>query len=269
VIEKRAELNIVVTIKQVVDPNIPPGDIELDAQGKRVVPPFGIPPVINGYDANALEEALRLRTKYGGRITAVGLGEDSSRESLKRAIAMGADSAILLSDPDWAHADSAGVGRLLAAAIRKIGDFDLVLCGRQASDTDGGQVLYWIAEALDLPAVSPVSRIEELDGRNVTLHRLIEEGYQRLRVELPALLGISSETNEPRLPSLRGTMAAGRAMIPKWKAVDLGLEAPAAKVELRRLRTQARTSSAELIAGNPGAGQGVALADKLHELGLI
>ncbi|OGA51414.1 MAG: hypothetical protein A3F74_25605 [Betaproteobacteria bacterium RIFCSPLOWO2_12_FULL_62_58] len=262
-------MNIIVTIKQVVDPNIPPSHIELDPAGKRVVPPFGIPPVINGYDANALEEALRLRAKYGGRITALGLGEDSGRESLKRAIAMGADSAILLSDPDWMHADSAGVGRLLAAAIRKVGDVDLVLCGRQASDTDGGQVLYWIAEALDLPAVSPVSRIEELDGRNVTVHRLIEEGYQRLRVELPALLGISSETNEPRLPSLRGTMAAGRAMIPGWKAPDLGLEAPAAKVELRQLRTQARTSSAELIAGNLGAEQGVALADKLHELGLI
>ncbi|OGA39766.1 MAG: hypothetical protein A3G24_22335, partial [Betaproteobacteria bacterium RIFCSPLOWO2_12_FULL_62_13] len=181
-------MDIIVTVKQVADPNIPPSDIQLDPTGKRIISPFGVPPVVNGYDANALEEALRLRGKHGGRVTAVGLGEDSSRDALKRAIAMGADSAVLLNDPDWLHADSAGVGQVLAAAIRRIGHFDLVLCGRQASDTDGGQVLYWIAEALDLPAVSPVSRIEELDGRNLTVHRLIEEGYQRVRVELPALL---------------------------------------------------------------------------------
>jgi electron transfer flavoprotein beta subunit len=262
-------LNIIVTIKQVADPNIPPNDIQLDPEAKRIVSPFGIPPVMNGYDANALEAALRLREEHGGRITAVGLGDDSSRVALKYAIAMGADAAVLLNDPDWLHADSAGVGQALAAAIRKIGNFDLVLCGRQASDTDGGQVLHWIAETLDLPAVTPIARIEEAEGRNVTVHRLIEEGYQRLLVELPALLGISSETNEPRYPPVRGTMAAGRALIPGWKASDLGLAAASSKVELRQLQIQLRTSNAELIAGSSGAARGVALADKLHELGLI
>ena len=121
------------------------GEIELDAEARRIVSPFGVPPVINGYDAHALEEALRLREKHGGRVTAVGLGDDSSRDALKRAIAMGADAAVLLNDPQWSNADSAGVGAALAAAVRKIGAFDLVLCGRQASDTDGGQVLYWLA----------------------------------------------------------------------------------------------------------------------------
>lgn len=262
-------MNIIVTVKQVADPNIPPGDIQLDPEAKRIVSPFGIPPVMNGYDANALEAALRLREKHGGRVTAVGLGDDASRTALKQAIGMGADTAVLLNDPDWLHADSAGVGQALAAAIQKIGNFDLILCGRQASDTDGGQVLHWIADALDLTGVSPVSRIEEVDGRAMIVHRLIEEGYQRLRVELPALLGISSETNEPRYPSMRGTMAAGRALIPGWKAPDLGLQALPPKVELRRLQIQSRTSKAELIAGSSGAEQGAALADKLRELGLI
>jgi electron transfer flavoprotein beta subunit len=262
-------LNIIVTVKQVADPNIPPGDIQLDPEAKRIVSPFGIPPVMNGYDANALEAALRLREKHGGRVTAVGLGDDASRAALKQAIGMGADTAVLLNDPDWLHADSAGVGQALAAALRKIGNFDLILCGRQASDTDGGQVLHWIADALDLTGVSPVSRIEEVDGRAMIVHRLIEEGYQRLRVELPALLGISSETNEPRYPSMRGTMAAGRALIPGWKASDLGLQALPPKVELRQLQIQLRTSKAELIAGSSGAEQGAALADKLRELGLI
>lgn len=262
-------MNIVVTIKQVADPNIPPSHIQLDPTGKRIVSPFGIPPVMNGYDANALEEALRLKEKHGGKVTALGLGDDSSRESLKRAIAMGADTAFLINDPDLLNADSAGVGRALAAGIRKIGNFDLILSGRQASDTDGGQVLHWIAEALDVPAVSPIAKIEAVDGNQLTVHRLVEDGYQRLRVELPALLGVSSEINEPRFPPMRGTMAAARAMIAGWKAADLGLQAMASKVELRQLQIQLRTSKAELIVGSSTAEQGIALADKLHELELI
>ncbi len=262
-------MNIIVTVKQVADPNIPPAHIQLDPDGKRIVSPFGVPPVMNGYDANALEEALRLKEAHGGRITALGLGDDSSRESLKMAVAMGADTAILINDPDLVNGDSATIGRALAAAIRKIGMPDLILCGRQASDTDGGQVLHWIAEALDLPTVVPVTKIEAVEGRQLTVHRLIEDGYQRLRVELPALLGVSSEINEARHPGVRGTMAAGRAMIAGWKAADIGLAAQTPKVELRTLQIQLRTTKAELIPGASGAEQGAKLADKLHELGLI
>ena len=134
-------MDIIVTVKEVTDPNIPPSYVKLDAQAKRIESPFGVAPVLNGYDENALEEALRLRERHGGRVTVLSLGDESSRKSLKRALAMGADAAILLSDPVWMYADSATVGRALAAAIRKIGKFDLVMCGRQASDTDAGQVL--------------------------------------------------------------------------------------------------------------------------------
>src|SRR5262249_38910632 len=136
-----------------------------DPGGKRIVSPFGIPPVMNGYDANALEEALRLKEKLGGKVTALGLGDDSSRESLKRAIAMGADNAILINDPALLDADAAGTGKALAAAIRKIGAFDLILSGRQASDTDGGQVLHWVAQTLGLPSVSPVAKIESAEAK--------------------------------------------------------------------------------------------------------
>ena len=164
-------MNIVVTIKQVVDPNLPPSYINLDATGKRIVSPFGVAPVMNGYDANALEAALKLREAHGGRVTAVCLGDDTARATVTRALAMGADAATLLNDPDWLNLDSAGVGQVLAAAIRKTGPFDLVLCGRQASDTDGGQVLYWIAEALGLSAVCPISKIESVADGDLLLHR--------------------------------------------------------------------------------------------------
>ena len=262
-------MQIIVTLKQVPDPNIPPQHLQIDPAGRQVVLPFGVPAVTNGYDANALEEALRLREKHGGRITAVSLGGDASRESLKRAIAMGADKAVLLNDPAWTGLDSAGVGTVLAAAIRKIGEFDLILCGRQASDTDGGQVLHWIAETLNVPAVSPVVKIEEAADGALIVRRMTENGFQRLRVGMPALLGISSEINEPRFASPRGTLAAGRALIPAWKAVDLGVGTLAPRVELRRLQIQQRTASAVLIPGGSGSEQGAALAEKLHELGVV
>ena len=129
---------------------------------------------MNGYDANALEAAIQLKEAHGGRITAVCLGDDTSRNTLKRALAMGADAAVLLNDPAWLNLDSAGTAHVLAAAIRKSGAFDLVLCGRQASDTDGGQVLYWLAEALGLPAVGPVSKIEAVEEWRA--HRAAADG---------------------------------------------------------------------------------------------
>jgi electron transfer flavoprotein beta subunit len=262
-------MNIIVTIKQVVDPNLPPSYIDLDPSGKRIVSPYGVAPVINGYDANALEAALKLKEAHGGRITAVCLGDDTSRNTLKRAVAMGADTAVFLNDPAWLNLDSAGTAQVLAAAIRKSGPCDLVLCGRQASDTDGGQVLYWLAEALGLAAVGPVSKIESSEEGALVVRRLAEDGFQRVRVELPALLAISSEINEPRMPSLKGTMAAGRALVNGWKAADLALPPIEVRVELRKLELQVRTTRAKLIEGESAAAKGAALADKLHEEGLI
>jgi electron transfer flavoprotein beta subunit len=262
-------MNIVVTVKQVIDPNLPPSYIDLDAAGKRIVSPFGVPPIMNGYDGNALEAALKLKEQHGGKVTAVCLGDDTSRATLKRALAMGADAAVLLNDPAWLNLDSAGVGEVLAAAVRKVGVPDLVLCGRQASDTDGGQVLYWLAERLGLAAVCPISKIEAADGASITVQRLIEDGVQHVRVQLPALLGISSEINEPRMPSLKGTMAAGRVLISGLKAGDLEVPAIEPKVELRRLEIQVRTTRAALIDGESEAARGAALADKLHAEGII
>ena len=210
-------MNIVVTVKQVADPNIPPSHIQLDANAKRILSPFGIAPVMNGYDANALEAALQLRDQHSGKVTVITLGDESSRDVLKRSVAMGANTAALLADPEWLHADSANVGQLLAAGIKKCGPVDLVLCGRQASDTDGGQVLHWIAHYLDIPVITPVTRIEAVDGDTLTVQRLTDDGVQRLKIKLPALLGVSSEMNEPRLPSMRGLMGAGRTLISAWK----------------------------------------------------
>jgi electron transfer flavoprotein beta subunit len=262
-------MDIVVTVKQVPDPDIPPTHFKIDEAAKRVVPPAGVSPVMNGYDAHALEAALRLKEQLGGKVTVVSLGPDAARDTLKRAIAMGADAAVHVNDPSLNDADSATTAAALAAAIKKQGGFDLVLSGRQASDTDGGQVHLGIAEQLGLPAVSPIQKIEEAAADSLVVQRIVEDGYQRLKVRLPALLGVSSELNEPRYPPLRGIMAAGRAQIPVWTAADLGLDGLTPRVQLRRLYVETREAKVELIEADSLAEAGAKLADKLREARLV
>jgi electron transfer flavoprotein beta subunit len=262
-------MDIVVTVKQVPDPDIPPSHFKVDEAARKVVPPAGVAPVMNGYDANALEAALRLREQHGGKVTVVTVGPDSARDALKRAIAMGADAAVHVNDPALVDADSLLTARALAAAITKLGHVDLVLSGRQASDTDGGQVHLELAELLELPAVSPIQKIEQVEDGALVVQRIAEEGYQRLRVRLPALLGVSSELNEPRYPPLRGIMAAGRAQIPVWTAADLGLATDQRTVETRRLYVEQREAHVELIQADSPAEAGVKLADKLREARLV
>src|SRR5919202_1169289 len=240
-------MDIVVTVKQVPDPDIPPTHFKVDEGAKKVIPPAGVAPVMNGYDAHALEAALKLKEQLGGTVTVVTLGSDSARDALKRAIAMGADAAIHVNDPSLNEADSTTTAAALAAAIKKLEPFDLVLSGRQASDTDGGQVHLGIATLLGLPAVSPVQKIDEASAESLTVERIVEDGFQRLRVRLPILLGISSEINEPRYPPLKGIMAAGRAQIPVWTAADLGLDGVSPRTQLRRLYVETREAKVELI----------------------
>jgi electron transfer flavoprotein beta subunit len=262
-------MDIVVTVKQVPDPDIPPTHFKIDEAAKRVVPPAGVSPVMNGYDAHALEAALKLKEQLGGKVTVVSLGPDSARDTLKRAIAMGADAAVHVNDPSLNEADSTTTARALAAAIKKIGQFDLVLSGRQASDTDGGQVHLGIAANLGVPAVSPIQKIDEAAADSITVERIVEDGYQRVKIRLPALVGVSSELNEPRYPPLKGIMAAGRAQIPVWTAADLGLDGLTPRVQLRRLYVETREAKVELIEADSLAEAGAKLADKLREARLV
>lgn len=265
-------MRIVVTVKQVPDPDVPPGSFRVDAASKRVEAPAGVAPIMNGYDANALEAALKLKEAHGGSVVALSLGPAEARDALKRAIAMGADSAVLVEDAALAEADSWMTASALAAAIKRIGaegePVDLVMCGRQASDSDAGQVPMGVAELLDLPSVAPVQKLEWADGK-VRAERMTEDGHQLVEVAPPALLAISSEVGEPRYPPLRGVMMAGRAQIPTWSLADLGLADLAPKRTIRRLYTETREAKAELIQADDGAAAGRILADKLREAKLI
>jgi electron transfer flavoprotein beta subunit len=262
-------MDIVVTVKRVPDPNIRVNMLTIDPPGRQVVTPPGIPPVTNGYDANALEEAVRLKEQHGGTVTALGLGDEASRDTLRSAIAVGATAAIHIAGAAGLEADSLSTARLLAAAIRRLARYDLVLCGRQASDTDAGPVLFGVAEILGLPIVSPIRKIVQVEAGAVVVERMSEDGAQRVRVQLPALLGVSSETNQPRYPAMKGVLLARRAQIPSWTRAELGLEGLEASVDLRRVYLEKREGKIEFIEAATPAHTGARLADRLREAGLL
>ncbi len=183
------------------------------------------PLVISSYDEVAVEVAIQAKEKFGGQVTVIMIGSKEALQALHQALAMGADNAVLICDPIFERADSFGKARILAAALRKIGDFDLVLCGRQAGDVEMGLVGPFLAEELGIPCVTLVANVIASEGGKIHLKRPIETGYEVVQAPLPCLATITNdESNIPRYASVKRMRAAMRIPIPTWSAIDLGLE---------------------------------------------
>jgi electron transfer flavoprotein beta subunit len=172
----------------------------------------------------ALEEGVRLKEKFGGKSIVITMGPPQADAALREAISLGIDEAILLSDRAFAGSDTWATSYTLAQAIRKIGAFDLIICGKQASDGDTAQVGPGISAHLDIPQVTYVKKIEEIKEKHLRVERMMEEGYEIIETPLPALLTVVKEINEPRLPSLKGLMRAKSAKITVWGQKDLDLD---------------------------------------------
>lgn len=183
----------------------------------------GIPAVINPPDRSALEEALRLREAHGGTVTVLSMGRPQTRESLEEALAMGADRAIHLCDKAFSGADTLATAATLAAAVRKLGRFDLILCGAESMVGATGQVGPQLAELLDIPQVTLVKAIESAGGGRLVVRRALERGYMRVMVSLPALLTVTRQINTPRLPSIMGIMEASSKETLTWGCAELGI----------------------------------------------
>ncbi len=217
-------LQIIVTAKQVIDPEIPKSAFKIDVATKRVVVPPSFPPVVNGFDEHAVEAALRIKDSQQARVTVVAIGKTFALEIMRKLLAMGADELVLVQDPAIEDAiDSRVASHILAAAIKKIGAFDLILCGRQASDWDNAQVPLLLTEALGLPCVTIAKRIEVRDSA-VRVERVIPEGQEVVEAPLPALVTVSNELGLPRYPTMRAIMAANRKRPTLWKLSDLGID---------------------------------------------
>jgi electron transfer flavoprotein beta subunit len=266
-------LNIIVCIKQIIDPEIPASQFKIDPGTKRQVQ-GSHSLVISAYDQNALEVAIQLKGKQGGKVIAVSVGGASAGTALKSALSMGADEAILLDDPAFVASDQQGIAHVLAKAIRKSGVCDLILTGCVSGDWGDRAVPAFIAEELGIGCVSFVSRIEAKDGQ-VVLRRVVEDGYELIEAKTPVLVSvISDETNTPRYPKLKDIMAAGKKTIPTWKAADLGLDADrvglgAARVAITDVYLPMKESKCEMIEGDTPQEQAVKLAARLRELKLI
>jgi electron transfer flavoprotein beta subunit len=246
-------LTIAVCVKQVVDPEAPLSLFEIAPDGKNLVPPPGTPPVLSAFDENALEAALRLKDTVGAKITVLSLGNKMAKPVLKKTIAAGADELILLEDEAFEALDSAQTARALARAIEKLGGVDLVLCGRQAADTDAGQVGIGVAALLDLPAVTVARNVEVAAGK-VRVERVTADGHEVVEAGLPALVTASNEIGELRFPPVKATIAAQKVQPTVWTAADLGLDlAGAARTNLEKYYVPDRNVQCEMITGaNPG-----------------
>ena len=185
-------MNSIVCVKRVLDPALPPGKFVIDAEEKRVVPPQGIPQIMNPYDAHALELALRLKAANGGRVTALSLEASDSDEIVRHAIAMGADEGILLHDVAFEGLSSFGTASALTKAIEKIGDYQLILCGREAVDWDEGLVGPFIADNLGLPLITLAMEAALINAK-LRVKRVTLDGYQVFDAALPAVVTVSNE----------------------------------------------------------------------------
>lgn len=211
-------MKIIVLIKQVPDTM----DVKIDPE-TNTLKREGVESIINPFDMYAIEEALRVKEKLGGaaEVIVLSMGPPQAKEALKEAISMGCDRGILVSDRKFAGSDTWATSYTLSQAIKKIEDFKLILCGKQASDGDTAQVGPGVSTHLNIPQVTYVKKIEKISADEARVERMTEEGYDIVETPLAALLTVVKEINEPRLPSLKGKMRAKKAEIPVWTAEDL------------------------------------------------
>jgi electron transfer flavoprotein beta subunit len=264
-------LEIIVTAKQVIDPEMPASALSINDAATQVNTPATFPPVINGFDEYAVEAALRVKETHGANITVLSIGPQFQVDIMRKVLAMGADRLILCQDPAFTNtADSFVTAHILAAAIRKIGAFDLIIAGRQASDWDNAQVPLFLAELLELPCLALAQKVEAT-AEKVTAELLVPDGYIVAEASLPALVTVSNEIGEPRYPTMRNIMAANRKRPTIWKSTDLELDSAllTPQLEIVDLSFPSRTRQCDLIAADDPVEAGRLLAAKLHEAGLI
>lgn len=215
-------MRIIVPIKQVPETSA----VKMDEKTGTMIRE-GVEAIINPLDLYAIETAIRLREAAPPgqcETVAISLGPPKAITALREAVAMGIDSAVLVTDRRFAGSDTWATSYALAAAIRKLGQFDLIICGERATDGDTGQVGPGIAAWLDLPVATYVSKIEPVSGDCCRVHRLVEHGYEILEMSLPGLLTVIKEIADPRLPTLRGKQRAKRLDVPCWSADDLDID---------------------------------------------
>ena len=264
-------VNICVLAKQVVDPEMPAAAFRIDPDARQVVPPANIPPVVNGFDENAVEAALQIKDEQGANITVISSGTTFALDVMKKPLSMGADELVLLQDDAFANSvDSFFTVQLLTAAINKLGGFDLIICGRQASDWDNAQVPLGVAETLGMACITLGKKVDVQDSK-VVVERLAPDGFEVVEADMPALVTVSNELGQPRYPTLRGIMAATRKRPTVWTTGDLEIDDAQLepRLTLHDLFVPERDQDCEIIEGDDDIDAARRLALRLREDRLI
>jgi len=212
-------MNIVVCIKQVPSTT----EVKINNETNTLVRE-GVESIINPFDTYAVEEGVRLQERFGGTVTILTMGPPQADVALKDCIEVGADAGILVSDRAFAGSDTLATSYVLSKAIEKVGDYDLVIVGKQTMDGDTGQVGPGIAQRLGIPFVAYVSQVQDIADGKMKAERMIDEGHEIVEAPVPCVMSVSKEINVPRLPSLRGKMKAKSAQFTTWSAQDLGID---------------------------------------------
>jgi electron transfer flavoprotein beta subunit len=264
-------LHIVVLVKQVPDWDIPPSSFKVDEAAKKVVPPQGVAPVTSQFDAIAAEAAMRIKDADSAtKVTIMSMGAATARDVIKQGLAMGGDEGVLLTDDAFNDLDSYGASVVLSAAIKKLGDVDLVLTGRQAVDWDSGVTPTLVAGMLDAPVIT-FGKAVTVAGGTVTVERVLPDSFETVEATLPAVVSVSNELGEPRYPKLPQIMAAGKKQVTILSAADLGLDAAALapKLTLEALFVPVVDTKVEMMEGETPEEQAMALAKRLKDAKLI
>jgi len=243
--------HIIVCMKQVIDPETPLSLFKIDPETKKALPPRGTPPVLSPFDENALEAALKIKDAEEVSITVLSMGKKLSKAVVRSSLAVGADQLVLLEDPAFEDLESSQSAEVLASAIRKIGDFDMILCGIQAADTNAGQVGQGIARILGIPSVNIARSVKFIEGGGkIEVERVLPDGYDIIAVDAPALVTVSYEVGILREPGVEGFLAATKKPLTNWKAEDLEIDpAQFQKIEILKLYCPERISQCEMIEG--------------------
>lgn len=262
-------MEIVVCIKQVPDTT----EVKIDPV-KGTLIREGVPSIVNPFDKNAVEAALQIKEQKGGKVTVLTMGPPQAIDALRECLAMGADEAVLVSDRAFAGADTLATSYTLAKAIEKIGKPDLVFCGKQAIDGDTAQVGPGIAEHIGLPQVTYVQKIREVNGDHMVVERAIEGGYEVISVPLPAMIAVEKSINEPRFPTMMGTMKAHKKQVPTWSAVDIGASEDlvglnGSATQVKRVFAPERKGQGEMINGETEDELCVLLVEKLRDAKIV
>ncbi len=244
-------MNAIVCLKEVPDT-----ETRIEVRGGKVVEE-GIQYVVNPYDEFALEEALQWQEQHGGKVTLVTLGPERARESILKGLAMGADEVYQLADEAFLGGDAYATAKALAAAIRTLGEYDVIFCGKQAVDEDNAAVGVMLAEMLDLPHVSVVSGLEvDAEAKTARAERDIEGGKEVVETPLPAVITAQKGLNEPRYPSFRGIRQARSKPFTLWSVGDVGLDAgqvgaAGAKLQVVEVLPPPERPPGRIVAGEP------------------